>query len=430
MTVLPWVAMMGISVFEYAFGAAADTLQKVHGWSTPQTFWLVSIWTLFEAGVAFPAGRLREKNVVSAKVAVMSGAVLSLLGFLSLSYFNNFVMVLIGFSFIGGTGAGFVYATCINMVGKWYPERRGTKTGFVNGGFAYGALPFIFIFIYLFNEGNYHLVLNLVALYVLLVVGICGFFFKDPPKNWWPKEVDPIKWAQNTAAKKNRSLAKNPPAVRQYGPMAAIKTGMLPLMWFSMVFIGGVSLFGTNYEVPFAQQAGFGPFIAASSAGVISVVNGVGRAFVGWLSDLMGRKNALILVLVIESLTQFGVLWSGSTGNEVFFIVFAFLAGFGGGAFFPMFAAMTPDYFGENNNAQNYGIVYSSKLISGLAAGGLAGYVVAAGGFSAAYITAACVGLFAVVLAFFLHQPGRPKGYVPPTPGAVDAELSAAGEAS
>ena len=38
--------------------------------------------------------------------------------------------------------------------------------------------------------------------------------------------------------------------------------------------------------------------------------------------------------------------------------------GFGGGAFYPMFASLTPDYFGENNNATNYGLVYSSKLLA------------------------------------------------------------------
>lgn len=424
---LPWIAMMGISISEYGFGAAAGTLEESNGWSLSQTFWLVSIWVLFEAGVQFPVGRLREKNVLPAKFAVMGGAVLCMLGFLTLSYLSNIVLAFIGFSVLGGAGAGLVYGTCINMVGKWFPEKRGAKTGFVNGGFAYGSLPFIFVFIYLFNEGTYHLVLNIIAVYVLLVVGICGFFFKDPPKNWWPKHVDPLAWQADAKSKLARTMAKNPPATKQYGPMAAVRTGMLPMMWITMVFIGGVSLFGTNYEVEFATQAGFGPFIAASSMGIVSVVNGVGRAFTGWLSDRLGRKNALILVLVIESLTQFGVLWSGNNEMEGLFIVFAFLAGFGGGAFFPMFAALTPDYFGENNNATNYGLVYSSKLISGLAGGGLAAYVIAAGGYDAGYITAGCVGLFAVVLSLFLHQPGRGKGGTAGKPVVAPAGAGEAG---
>src|SRR6202165_2435221 len=74
---LPWIAMMAVSVFEYGFGAAAQTLRHAHGWSLSQTFWLLSIWALFQAGVAFPAGRLREKGIVSARGAMLAGAALS-----------------------------------------------------------------------------------------------------------------------------------------------------------------------------------------------------------------------------------------------------------------------------------------------------------------------------------------------------------------
>ena len=189
-----------------------------------------------------------------------------------------------------------MYATCINLVGKWYPERRGGKTGFVNGGFAYGAVPFIFIFSYALHPNTYVWVLDLVAAYMLIVCAVCGWLFRDPPKNWWPADVDPVKWAdsKNGAA----SLKKNPPAVRQYTPMEAIKTGMLPLMWLSLGISAGVSLFGISYMVPFAKDLGFGPLIAASSAGVLSIINGTGRTVTGWLSDRFGRKQTLLVVLL------------------------------------------------------------------------------------------------------------------------------------
>lgn len=54
---------------------------------------------------------------------------------------------------------------------------------------------------------------------------------------------------------------------------------------------------------------------------------------------------------------QFGVLWAGEIRNQTLFLVFAFLSGFGGGALYPLFATLVPDYFGENNNASNYGMV-------------------------------------------------------------------------
>jgi MFS family permease len=329
------------------------------------------------------------------------------IGYITIAHSGNLLLAFLGYSVLGGTGAGLVYATCINMVGKWFPEKRGARTGFVNGAFAYGAVPFIYIFSAFLHPDNYTVILDLVGVYMLLIVGVCGFLFKDPPKNWWPKHIDPVNWVRNT--KGNTTLAKNPPALKQYSPMEAIRTGMLPLMWVSLVIIGGVSLFGINFQVPFAKASGFGPFIVASSAGLLSIVNGTGRAVVGWVSDRIGRRQTLTVVLVIAAVAQFGVLYAGNTHNLPLFMVFAFLVGFGGGAFYPLFAMLVPDYFGENNNASNYGLVYSAKLIGGVGGGGLAAGVVSAWGYNGAYILAGCIALVSAVLTLFLRQPGRSK---------------------
>jgi MFS family permease len=405
---LPWVAMMAVSVFEYGWGGAEETLEKAHGWTLNDAFWLASIWAVFQAGVAFPAGRLREKGILSAKAAMIAGAVCSGLGYFTIAHTGNLLLAFIGYSVLGGTGAGLVYATCVNMVGKWYPDKRGARTGFVNGGFAYGTIPFIFVFSYMFSETNYTVVLDLIGLYMLVVVAVCGFLFRDPPKNWWPKEVDPIAWTRGKGdAKALRKLEKNPPATRQYTPMEAIRTGMLPLMWVCLVIIGGVSLFGINFEGPFAKASGFGPFAVASSMGILSVVNGTGRTLTGWMSDYIGRRQTLTLVLVIAAIGQFGVLYAGKTENVWLFMIFAFVNGFGGGAFYPLFASLVPDYFGENNNASNYGLVYSAKLFGGIGGGGLAAGVVVAWGYTGAYVLAGCIALISAVLTLFLRQPGR-----------------------
>src|SRR2546428_2663872 len=49
---LPWMAMMAISVYEYGYGAAAKSIREAHHWSMGETFWLLSIWAFFQAGVA------------------------------------------------------------------------------------------------------------------------------------------------------------------------------------------------------------------------------------------------------------------------------------------------------------------------------------------------------------------------------------------
>ncbi|MGV9362380.1 OFA family MFS transporter [Amycolatopsis sp. NPDC003731] len=421
MVVLPWVAMMAISSSEYAFTSAEDTLSSAHGWHGAHIFWLLAVWVFFQAAVAFPAGKMRESGRLSARSAMLLGAAGTVLGYLALAYAPSVFWAYLGFGLFGGGGAGFVYATCINMVGKWYPERKGGKTGFVNGGFAYGSVPFIFIFTNYLDLGNYGTILPAVGLFLAAAVAVSGFFFRDPPKNWWPAHVDPLKVPDDPRVR--RSLAKNPPAVKQFTPREALKTGMLPLMWICLLCTAGVNIFGISAQVPFGKEMGFAGGIVALAMSLKAVINGAGRGVIGWISDRYGRRQTLLLVCVVLGLAQVAVYLSGSIGSMPLFLLASMVSGFGGGAIFPLFAALTADYFGENNNASNYGLVYSSKLVSGIVGAGLGKLVIDEWGYGAAFYLAAGTSLLAAGLALFLRQPGRKPGGM--RSGLAETELVA-----
>jgi MFS family permease len=403
---LPWIAMMAISSSEYAFTSAEDTLVEAHGWGNGHIFWLLGVWVFFQAAVAFPAGRLRESGKLSAKAAMMLGSGGALLGYVSLAFAPNVFFAYLGFGFFGGTAAGFVYATCVNMVGKWYPERKGGKTGFVNGGFAYGSVPFIFLFTSYLSVSNYEGILFAVGVFLAALVAISGFFFKDPPKNWWPAHVDPLVASEDPRIR--RALLKNPPAVKQYTPMEAIKTGILPLMWFVLLCTAGINIFGIAMQVPFGKEMGFAGGIVALAMSLKAIINGTGRGVIGWISDLFGRRNTLIIVCAVLGVSQYAVYLSGSIGSMPLFLLASMVSGFGGGAIFPLFAAMTADYFGENNNATNYGLVYSSKVISGLVGAGMGSVVVDNWGYGTAFVIAGTVGVVCAFITIFLKQPKLP----------------------
>lgn len=422
MVILPWVGMMGISSAEYAFASAEDTLHTAHDWNSLHIFWMMTVWVFFQAAVAFPAGRLRESGRLPARWAMMIGASGTFMGYLSLALAPHVVFAYIGFSVLSGMGAGMVYATCVNMVGKWYPERRGGKTGFVNGGFAYGSVPFVFLFTGYMDLTNYRWVLLTVGVLLASMVAAAGFFFKDPPNNWWPAHIDPLNPPEDPRAR--RSLAKNPPAVKQYSPLEAWKTGRVALMWFCLACTSGVNIFGIAFQVDIGDEAGFAGGIVATAMSLKALVNGTGRGVIGWLSDRYGRKQCLLAVCLILGLAQFGILGAAEAKNLPLFLVFSAVSGFGGGAIFPMFAALTADYFGENNNATNYGMVYSSKLVSGLGAG-MGAVVVGAWGHSGAFILAGCISIFAGFVALFLTQPGRPKSRdIRPNPQPLGEEMA------
>jgi MFS family permease len=421
MVLFPWIAMMGISSAEYAFTSAEDTLSEAHLWSSGHIFWLMGVWIFFQAAVAFPAGQLRESGRLPARYAMMLGALGTFLGYLALAYAPNVIVAYIGFGVCSGIGAGLVYATSVNMVGKWYPERKGGKTGLVNGGFAYGSVPFIFIFNSYMDLSNYQAVLVFVAVVCCLAVGISGWFFKDPPKNWWPEGVDPLQASEDPRIL--RALKKNPPAVKQYTPREASRTPVLWLMWFCLLCTAGINIFGIAFQVPFGREMGFAGGIVATAMSLKAIVNGTGRGVIGWISDRYGRRNTLIIVCIVLGSAQFGVLISGSMGSMPFFLLCSMISGFGGGAIFPLFATMTADFFGENNNASNYGMVYSSKLVSGLLGSGMGAVVVASWGYEGAFVLAGSIGLASAVLAMFLRQPGRQQArQIEPDPQPIPRE--------
>ncbi|MFD3493103.1 MFS transporter, partial [Streptomyces sp. NPDC058690] len=183
--------------------------------------------------------------------------------------------------------------------------------------------------------------------------------------------------------------------------------------------------FGIAMQVPFGKEMGFAGGIVATAMSLKAIVNGTGRGVIGWISDRYGRRNTLIIVCLVLGSAQFGVFFSGDIGSMPFFLFCSMVSGFGGGAIFPLFAAMTADYFGENNNASNYGMVYSSKLISGLVGSGVGALVVGAWGYGGAFALAGSIGLASAVLAVFLRAPGRPSAKrIEPNPYPISREIS------
>src|SRR5260370_37003149 len=93
-----------------------------------------------------------------------------------------------------------VYSSCINIVAKWYPERKGWRTGFVNGGWAYGAVPFIFIIGAAGTGSGATNMTNSQGHNYIIIQGIirtggtalAGWFLRRPRQKWWPKQTEPL----------------------------------------------------------------------------------------------------------------------------------------------------------------------------------------------------------------------------------------------
>ena len=403
---LSWAAMAGIGVLQYGYGVAVIALHVTNGPSATGALWVLALWVVFQAGAAAPTAALSHRFAVAPARAVLVGALLCAAGPLTLAYTDSLVLAVFGYSVLCGTGAGIVYATCASTVAKWYPEERAVRVGFVTGAFGYGAVPFIALFAAVLTPGNRAEIFALVGVCVLLVVAVCGVLLRDPPPGWWPPEIDPKLWAIDKRV--NRSLRNNVPAVRQYSPGEAVRTPAFVLMYLILVFAAAASLLAIVY-VPFvALSHGFSLGIGASAVGLLAVVNGAGRSVAGRISDRFGRRQTLSAALLLEGCAQLGLVYSASVGQSAAFVVFAALSGMAGGAFYPLFASLVADYFGERNAVRNFGVVYSAKLFGGIIGVGLPAFVVVSDGLTMLFVAAGLLSLCAAVMTRLLHRPGYP----------------------
>src|SRR5260370_15009711 len=137
-----WAVMCLSGLVEYTWGALSGSLQAAHHWGTAPVFWLFSFFVVFESFVQIGTGFLRNKGYLPVRWAVIAGGVIcGIVGYAITAYSTSIWGAYLGYAVLGGIGSGMCYSSAINIVAKWYPEKKGWRTGVVNGALDHGAEP-------------------------------------------------------------------------------------------------------------------------------------------------------------------------------------------------------------------------------------------------------------------------------------------------
>jgi MFS transporter, OFA family, oxalate/formate antiporter len=410
-----WLAMCLAGLLEYTWAALSGSLQAAHNWGAAPTFWLFSFFVIFESFVQIGTGYLRNRGILQVRWATMiGGLVCGIIGYLILAESTTIWTAYLGYAVLGGIGSGMVYSSCINIVAKWYPEKKGWRTGFVNGGWAYGSVPFI-IAIGGFSSGAGALSTmspSTVKTFIIwqgiimtVGIGIAGWFLKDPPKNWWPTEIDPLSWQKRGT----RDLKNNPLALRHYTVGQMWRTKSAKWIGIQYALYIGCSLFGVAYYYGFGKAMNLGSYAVVGGAAGFALADGICRPIYGYISEFIGRRKTMIYAYLGNFGFQLLALWAGEAHNGVLFAICAVISGGLSGANFPMTAAIVADYYGETNNAVNYGSIYAFKALGGSFAGGGAALVMTGTLYGTAsynwprgFFFGAALGLLAALTLIFL----------------------------
>lgn len=357
----------------------------------------------------------------SIRTIIIAGGVVLGLGFISASFVTAKApwLLWLTYGILGGIGMGLTYSTTIAVSQKWFPDKRGLITGIIVASLGLGGViftPVVEALIKAFATGvpgQGELKSFLVLGFIFLgVCTFCGFFVMDPPKDFVPKNWTP---------KANPAISRV-----SLSPKEMLKTPQfyLIIISFLLACMGGLMMI--NFAKPIAIAKGIDNAQAAVGVIIISLFNSVGRLFWGWVSDKLGRKGTIIVLL--GGTAVFSLFVNLASGLFIFVIIG--LIGLFYGGFLSNYPSLTADYFGPRYMAFNYGIVLLGFGAGAVISSYIAGYFknVAATDISKmfpAFVIASVAAAVAIVLVLFL-KPVKVKGNE--TPAENIAEEAAAEE--
>ena len=164
------------------------------------------------------------------------------------------------------------------------------------------------------------------------------------------------------------------------------------------------------YPMEALQKAGYSAAEASAIAGTamavfFSLANGIGRIAWGMMSDLMGRKAAIVIMTATQGICVIG--FPTMATNELVLYVGATFIGFNFGGNFALFPTMTADTFGADNVGQNYPYIFLSYGVGGIFGPILGGLLGDMGNFPMAFTICGVLCLVGAVLTYHVSPPSR-----------------------
>jgi OFA family oxalate/formate antiporter-like MFS transporter len=405
-----WIVVVGAILIQLALGAiyawSVFTPPLVEaGWSKGDTQDVFAAGLAFFAIIMVMAGRVMPK-VGPRKLAISGGVVLGLgYALAGLLGTTNYWAMVILIGVVGGSGIGLAYVVPIAVGTRWFPDKKGLIMGLAVAGFGFGAMGWVKL------AGEWaNLIANMglsttfliygVAFLVMVVVG--GMFMVFPPDGWRPEGWTPP--APSTGGA--------PTGAIDFTSGQMLKTPQFYMIFLCFVAGGGAGLMSIGLMKLFPMEAlqanGLDKASASAVAGTamavfFSLANGFGRIAWGAMSDKLGRKLSVIIMLATQGVVVLAFPYMA--GTEGLLYLGAAIIGFNFGGNFALFPSMTADTFGNKFVGQNYPWVFLAYGVGGIAGPKMGGVLGDMGNFPKAFTICGVAVLVASGIAAMVKPP-------------------------
>jgi MFS family permease len=375
----------------YAYSIFLGPVKNAFNSSASLSILPFMVFLAFFAILMFFGGRLMEK-MGPRNVAIIGGLIVGL-GWLLSSFATNIWFLILTYGVIAGSGVGLVYGCPIAVGAKWFPDKKGLAVGLIVAGFGGSAL----ITGKIANALIPSVGLSTTFLYFGIAFGIILFILslplKFPAAGWTPKGWKP---AAGAAAAAN------------FTPGEMIKTGTY---WglFLCFLIGAIAgLMAIGISKPVGNEIiKISGETAATLVGVFACFNALGRPIFGLLTDKITPRYAAMLNLAIILIVSIIMIIAKEGDTNLYVISFVgFWMCLGG--WLAIAPTATATFFGMQNYARNYGVVFFAYGLGAIVGGIISGQAKDVfGTYTFAFYPTAVLAAAGLVLAAILLKPPK-----------------------
>lgn len=381
----------------YAWSILKTPLAQEFGWETAALALNYTLMMCFFCVGSLASGALSKR--VPFQWLLLAGGILICAGFVLVSYLQAGCSIGLLYLFYGGlfgSGVGVAYNALLSIGNSWFPDKRGTSSGFMMMLYGLSTMFLGNAAAKLFEiEGiGWRGTFRLLGVAVLAAMVLCAFALKKPTAD--------ICFPQKERGQGDKGECFEQ---RDYTTAEVVKR---PAYWLFYVY-GALAATVGSAVISFARELsltlGAQAALATTLVGVLSVCNGLGRVFCGFCFDALGRRNTMLAVSAITlaaPIIMLFALWQNSLGIGVFSLC---LTGISYGCCPTISSAFISSFYGMKDFPMNYSIGNTKMLFSSFAATAASALLTSTGSYTAPFIMLTVFAAFSMALNFAIKRP-------------------------
>ncbi|MCI1902857.1 MAG: MFS transporter [Enterococcaceae bacterium] len=341
------VIILLFSGLVYAWSVIAIPIKAYFSnWTNAQLSLTFTLCMIFFCISGVFSGLLSHK--ISPQKKLLSAAVLFLVGFWISSQAESLPALYLGYGVLAGTASGVAYNTTISTVTALFPDKPGIISGILLMGFGLGSFLIGKIYQRFTLPGaGFRRSLLIFGIVLFIVIALSSFLL--------PKE---------TIQKNQLQAGKNTEKGFTPQQMLRTKTFWYYFVWATLLSGAGLILISQAANIAAQVSAGISAGLLSTIVGLISIANGAGRVFFGYLFDQVGQERTIRIIELIFAVGILFLMITLRSHHDSLMIASFIFGGFAYGGITPTNAAFIESAFGRRSFPINFSLINLNLVIS------------------------------------------------------------------